>query len=219
MKVYAFFLSFISAFSYGQEHLEPGISLFSNGVLYDYHRMVINGFGEAFDQKVHARVIVMPSFMPEYAIGLQEDNGAYRLFRLAPEVRYWGVYQAGEFGAGRNSRDDLSSQEEPEAAIKTCEREITSDLATSILEVWEAMLLKTKYTKSDVVHTDGVGYHFGGTFNFQVLSGQVISPLPDTQPGKFVGLVGAMGAWCEDGSPSNLASLELIVTALAREIN
>lgn len=216
MKAYVFFLLIFSAFSYGQEHLKPEVSVFSDDVLYDYHRMVVDGFGEAFERNVHARVIVVPSFMPEYAIALKEDSGTYRLFRLAPEKSYWSVYYAREFGSDRG---DADSHREPKIAEKSCEREVTSDLASSILEVWEAMLLKTRHKKSDEIGLDGVTYHFAGRFNFQLFSGQIWSPGPDTQPGKLVGLAQAMGAWCEDGTSSNVESVERAVTALAREIN
>jgi hypothetical protein len=216
MKTCALFLLLISAFSYGQEHLEPEVSVFSDDVLHDYHRMVVDGFEEAFERNVLARVIVIPTFFPEYAIALKEDSGTYRLFRLAPEESYWGVYYSSEYGSDRR---DANSHREPKIAVKSCEREITSDLASSILEVWEAMLLKTRHRKSEEIGLDGVTYHFAGRFNFQLFSGQIWSPGPDTPPGKLVELAKTMNAWCENGTSSNVESLERAVTALAREVN
>ncbi|MES3008841.1 MAG: hypothetical protein V4751_13830 [Pseudomonadota bacterium] len=218
MKAYAFLISLICAFSHGQEYLEPEASVFSDDANYDYHRMVVDGFREVFEQNVHARVVALPSLTTEYAIGLKEDRGTFRVLRLAPEMSYWGYYYAREYGADRTSSSGLS-QSEPGVAVKTCEREIPSDLALSILKVWESMLLETRYKKSERLGRDGETYHFSGHFDFQLLAGKTWSPKPETQPGKLVGIALAMNVWCQRGTPSDLESLGLAVAALARDDN
>ena len=76
------------------EHLEPEYSQFARAglpssatSLRPYHEIVITVLKGAFDEDVRARLIALPSFTPEYAVGIKEADGVYKIFHLASQSR------------------------------------------------------------------------------------------------------------------------------------
>ena len=78
------------------EHLVPEANQFTRaalpngeGSLAPYYDMVISLLGDAYTRDVRARVIAMPSYAPEYVVGLRERDGAFVIFHLSLETNVW----------------------------------------------------------------------------------------------------------------------------------
>src|SRR5262249_43361570 len=73
-----------------EDHLEPEDSAFSDGEDRSYERMLIAKFIGAFARDVYARAIVLPSFDPEYVVGIRgTPAGHYRAFCISPDMQLW----------------------------------------------------------------------------------------------------------------------------------
>jgi hypothetical protein len=136
------------------DHLEPEKSLFNSSPSdQKYHSMVVDAFMEVYDKDVVARVIVLPSFEPEYAIALKKHDKEYTLFMVSPIMQLW-AYRIKEEGIenGKINQDD-QQVERMKAVYPTyndipltrCSVEIEADLGDKLLTVWETMLLTTRY--------------------------------------------------------------------------
>ena len=92
------------------DHLLPEDSLLSGGfsaMFPNYHLLILNVLRDVFDRDVELRAVVLPSFSPEYAVGLRtigapNDPSSYRVIYLRPEIQLWG-YQSHD--AVRRSED------------------------------------------------------------------------------------------------------------------
>ena len=75
----------------------------------------------AFDPDVSARLIAMPSYTPEYALGIRETEGSYKIFHLASQAQLWSyenlktlreIAEAGGFpGQDENLADAIAEYE------------------------------------------------------------------------------------------------------------
>jgi hypothetical protein len=150
-----------------QDHLVPESSVIGGSEFSpDYQSVVQAVLHEAYADDVKVRLIVEPSFSPEAAIGLKEDNGNYRIFTLAPAVQLWGyeslrMMKGGEerLVSNGNSKDSQPPDNDIAALkaylpadvhdvkVKRCEADIDPALGARIVEVWKAMLLDTRYAR------------------------------------------------------------------------
>jgi tetratricopeptide (TPR) repeat protein len=198
------------------EFLEPEDSIFS-GEFYSYqakyYSMVYTALKEAYKRDVRVRVLVLPSFSPEYAVGIRENSGTFTIFRLSPVKQLWRYKILEDLKAGRGGkvvetyiegdkkrRKVISAEERiakieaeypkdfRDVEIKRCEVQINSDLAKSIIEIWEKMLLQTRYVKKNGLGLDGATYHFSmlSMSAMNVLAGKTWSPSAKSKTGKLV---------------------------------
>ena len=82
-------LAFISN-AMASAFLEPANYLFSDPEKSGYDSAVLAALSPAIDKSVKIRVVVRPSFDPEYVIGLREVDGRFELFKLEPEIHFLG---------------------------------------------------------------------------------------------------------------------------------
>ena len=83
--------------SQANEHLEPEYSQFARAglppsatSLRPYHEIVISVLDGAFEPDVTARLIAMPSYTPEYALGIRGRKARTRFF-ISPRRRSCGA--------------------------------------------------------------------------------------------------------------------------------
>lgn len=160
------------------DHLEPEDSTFSSDFSNEYHNQVVTYFRSGFDDKVILRSIVLPSFEPEYMVGIKKVDAGYSVFYDRPEVQLWAydyVFNLkqkeleeikSEYPAEYEEKLNKLKQQYPknilDAKHVSCEKPIDKNLAKDIHFIWIEMLLKTKYSRESHLGRDGVTYHFSG---------------------------------------------------------
>lgn len=217
--------------THANEHLEPEYSQFARAglppsatSLRPYHEIVIAVLQGAFDADVRARLIAMPSFTPEYALGIRENQGGYKIFHLASQSQLWSyenlktlreIQEAGGLpGQDANIAEAIAEYESrlPEdfhdVETSYCEFEIPPGLAEDLLSVWERLLLETRYGDQAPVGRDGTDYHFSMLANGVVMAGKVWSPDPQSKTGAMVSITETMKNLCLTADQNLLAQLE-----------
>ena len=207
----------LSSFLGATEHLEPEDSRFSGiPILDEYNWTVITAFDVNYDFDVKAKVIVMPSFHPEYALGIKKINNDYTVFHYVAEMSYWGytslkmmkseVIQVVEDGELQRDIEGIKKIESTypgdfrDIKINRCEASLTPALAIDIIELWNHMLLKTTYAPEYSGGPDGVTYHFSNNS----MAGQTWSPNPKSEPGKLVDIVRGMISYCNKTNEASI---------------
>jgi hypothetical protein len=191
------------------EHLEPEESRFTRmPFLENYYQTVISALEVTYKPDIKVKAIVLPSFRPEYAVGIKKNNGIYHVFHKQPSLSYWG-YTSLELMKQENikvikdgkSQRDLKGIQRIESRypknfrdikINTCERTLEETLAIKIIAAWEIMLLQTSYTLESTGGLDGTTYHFSNNR----MAGQTWSPSARTKPGKLVAITDSLIKYC-----------------------
>jgi hypothetical protein len=206
------------------DYLEPEESLFTGIFMPDYYEMVLSAFSAAYERDVRARAIVFPSFHPEYAVGISEDDGAYRIFHLQPEKQLWG-YKTLEFMKSGRTRvyndagvagndeqikrlEELLPKDPRDVKIERCDVDIDQSLGRRIIETWEMMLRQTRYVQHDTRGTDGITYHFSMRARHQDLAGKVWTPPGDSKTGMLASVAETMKRICVTGDEGLTGELE-----------
>ena len=223
--------------SQANEHLEPEYSQFARAglppsatSLRPYHEIVIEVLEGAFDADVRARLIAMPSFTPEYALGIREANGSHKIFHLASRSQLWSyenlktlreIVDAGGLpGQETNIAEAIAEYESRlpddyhDVESDYCEIEIPSELAEDLLAIWERVLLETRYGDQEPVGRDGTDYHFSMSASGVVMAGKVWSPDPQSKTGAMVSITETMKNLCLTGDQNLLAQLEPQISAM-----
>ena len=133
LSVAVYCMLLIPALAGDDEHLVPEDSVFSEHQprktkqhYDDYEENVLRFFNEAFDRSVFARVVVLPSFSPEYVIAISSDDADYKLVYLETDVQLWPFEDLEEAQA----REVAASNE----AERRKAREVIQDLRSYIPE-------------------------------------------------------------------------------------
>jgi hypothetical protein len=162
----------------------------------------------AFDMEVTSRVIVLPSFRVEYAVGLRTTKEGVEAFVLKATSSIWDVETLNMYEEGRllvvdeegktiPFEQDESYQELKKTTpsdhrkIKTDlrARSIPKNLAVKIDALWQAMLLSIQYPTKPIDGCDGEFYYFSARIRGGgQLSGHVWSPEPESKTGRLVQL-------------------------------
>jgi len=222
------------------EHLEPEYSQFARAglpqnatSLRPYHEIVIEVLQGAFDADVSARLIAMPSFTPEYALGIRGTEGAYKIFYLESKSQLWSYEnlktlqelteaggipgQEANLAAAIAEYELLLPQDYHDVETDYCEIGIPSQMAENILDVWEYILAETRYGDREPVGRDGTDYHFSMRANGVIMAGKVWSPNPQSKTGAIVSITESMQNLCLTADQNLLSQLEPQVDALLAE--
>ena len=226
-----------AASSHANEYLWPEDSQFTRAslppnatLLAPYHAMIIEVLAGAFEQDVRARLVAMPSFTPEYAVGLKEANGSYKVFHLASMSQLWS-YENLRMLRELEASGALPQQQEPLAEaiaeyeallpddyhdVETsyCEIDIPAALGRDLMTVWEKLLLETRYGERPDLGRDGTDYHFSMRANGRNMAGKVWEPDPQSKTGAMVSITESMKTLCLTGDRNLLAQLEPQVSAM-----
>lgn len=219
------------------DHLVPEDSLLSGGfsaMFPHYHLLILNVLRDAFDRDVELRAVVLPSFSPEYAVGLRtisapNDPSSYRVIYLRPEIQLWGYQSLAMMQSGDVKIISGGTQDSEIAKMKAnlpkdpkdikvahCEKALDVPIAEAVKKAWMGVLYETRYDHRSWAGLDGVSYHFSGWDSFQFLAGTVWTPPRDTKPGMLAGLADALVAYC-DGKVS-AANLQNRAEAIQKKL-
>ena len=157
----------------GQSHLEPEEGIFSSlGLEYDMavHRVLLNAVS------IRAAVVVMPSFESEWSAWVDFDSGPRACSRVVASPVWNGA-----------------SSDQPNVPVTPPDERcapLASDVATTIAEVWVAMLQGVRYPEpANSITVDGTIYHF---LAFDSccgrLAGRTHSPNGNSAAGQLVSL-------------------------------
>ena len=210
-----------------EDHLQPPDSIYTGIALFDYEIMAVKYFEqgpdwEDYDQDLLASVIVLPSFVREYRIGLKYTKGKYRIATITPEVMLFMFYTMqqrkadreadgpdavrkadDEFGWIKHFRDQGREPPEKLGDIRAerCARDINEALAKKVLSAWYGMLRQTRYTDDPMAGKglDGTNYYFTMTMAGFVMSGKAWSPPEDSRTGRLVAMAESMRRYCLGG--------------------
>ena len=228
-------------------HLEPeGSILGGTDFLSGYETIVRDLLHDAYDRSVDVRMLALPSFHPEYAVGLRSyetigtgelktirRGSPYHIFVLVPEAQIWtyqtiAMFKNGqEFAVGKDSKS--ANQQEiaklqnsvpadpKDLKINRCEVNISDVLGDRIVKAWNTMLLATRYSVNNPIGLDGVGYYFSD-FSSKAgpMAGQVWSPDRDSKIGTLVTLADTMRAVCE--KKATMSDLDQLTTELEQRL-
>ncbi len=226
--------------SLANEHLEPEYSQFARAglppsatSLRPYHEIVIAVLDGAFEADVRARLIAMPSFTPEYALGIREADGQHKIFHLASQAQLWSyenlktlreIVEAGGLpGQDANIAEAIAEYESRlpddyrDVETSYCEFEIQSELADDLLAIWENILLETRYGDQAPVGRDGTDYHFSMRASGVVMAGKVWSPDPQSKTGALVSITETMKNLCLTADQNLLAQLQPQISAMREQ--
>src|SRR6185503_17763159 len=198
-----------------------------------YQEIVNSVLADAFAADVKARAIVEPSFAREFAVGIKESLGQYRIVGVESRVQLWGFevlsmlkrndFQAVSLDGSPRNDAEISTLEAAlpksveEVRVTRCEARISAALARRVLAVWETMLKDTR--AHGRLGLDGVSYAFAFNDGTRVLEGETWSPEDGSRGAMLVGIVHTMKRTCSSALPFLLrAQLEREVTALEERL-
>ncbi len=208
------------------DNLEPEDSIFSKGVVSEYHSMVVNYLSEIRERNIRVSVIVMPSFQPEYGLGIKETEGEYSIIKVKPEKMLWqqyillqklmSSYVTSEERAMLEK--DLLNDDPMKLKKVRCSTLIEKNLAQSIISVWQKMLFQTQYQKEKTLWNDAVTYHFSMIAGRQIITGKLRSPDAGFKTGKLIKITKAMEDLCQSKTKYSSTKLKKLVEALAAQL-
>lgn len=225
------------------DHLVPESSVLGGNealLFQDYYNLIYHILSDGFDRDVEVRAVVLPSFSPEYLVGIrgaapgQMPN--YHVFYLRPKVSLWGYQSLQSLENGltemktKGADETLIKAQTAEIArLKTflppraeditlehCERSMDVVLARQVKKVWVRTLQQTHYPTQSNIGFDGVSFHFSAWNEYQPLEGQTWSPDPTSKPGMLADLAEALVGFC-DGKVQ-AGSVEHQVDALTKRL-
>lgn len=228
------------------DHLEPERSILGGDLRRaEYHTMVVTALAKAYENtQVLARVVVLPPFSPEYAVGISKERGDYKIFRLSPEKHLWlyellRLYESGSVTVEENGKDataehirKLRAELPPSyrnVKLNECEIAIDTDLGERIRKLWKEVLFQTRYYDDSpkdcplnatciTFTTDATHYHFSMPFKMRDLSGETKSPDDASSPGKLVAISDLMAKACMSSDQSLLPEIGRQVRLLSARI-
>ena len=204
------------------EHLIPEESEFTHLDRYDfdpYYANVKSAFKNAYDRNIFARLIVIPSFTPEYALAVAKEDETYKIIHFSPSHHIWAIESMRSY---RNDEtiDELASsfpESVEDVTVETCELNIPTKLGENLYKLWGEMLYRTRYIDQRPIDSgedstmtfglDGTTYHFAFEHQQQVLNGKIWSPDEESPTGQFVEITNLMKRACLN---SDLTAIEVM---------
>lgn len=154
-----------------QDHLEPEQGdLVDYKFSLDYHTQIRSILLDSLGDKPIIRMIVLPSFSPEYVISLEKVENKYIVTRVTLDSSVW------------YSKD--YSRIKRRFATKT----ISSELSDSLSALYLLALSKTRYPDRPLIFTDGISYHFAAKAHFGIHTATKHSPIKGTRIAQLVQL-------------------------------
>jgi hypothetical protein len=179
----------------GQQNLEPEAGKLA-GVDDRYDRQVLSLFIKGYEQDVIFRMICIPSFTPEWLVGIRKTEGKYTAFILRPEKHIWR-----EFISRESSNDAEIGKHLSQIPVNEKSEAIDAETAELLSDVWSAMLLSVRHPRERNCGHDGTIYHFSMEIPKRGTAGGTIwEPSPDTRTGLLSSL-GELIAVYIDASP------------------
>jgi len=223
------------------EHLVPEDNEFTRADLSEgaislapYYTTVVTVLEDAFAPDVRARVIAMPSFTPEYAVGIKVNGDRYTIFHIGLDTQLWHYETLKSLeevnpallgdSAAKSLNDTLAELRDNlpadfrDVGTKACEFEIAPAIGGTIMAIWNTMLLQTRYAETGNFGRDGTDYHFSMVGGGQLLAGKVWEPPPDSKTGRLVSIAETMKNLCLTGDTNLIGQLQPQLDALSAQL-
>ena len=177
------------------EHLEP-----CRGHLAEYESRVEALSRAAMPGDVEFLVTVIPSFQPEWSVGVSADNGHFFLTHVAFQPSLWGSSQV-QTGPNTFGYDFQKPQVQTTAKTAT----ISAELHEALRSEWDRSIAGARPSEGIVL--DGV------TFIFQLSGrcGSAWSPDTETSNDKLINLVMALALFADSKKDPSHATDESVV--------
>lgn len=185
-----------------EDHLQPADSYYTSGQV-AYYSKVQEVLYAGLRGKPLARVVVLPSLLPEYILSLDRQAGkVYLTYQTVHKTSIW---------------HEMQSKTGVTPPLDTKVVELKSEVASALTQLFTAAVGQTRYPKP----TDSISERSDGTtFTFIIVqphvgwqAGQVWSPATYTRMGRLVTLVEQLR---KVATTSNSSSPQ---TALLKECN
>ncbi len=219
-----------------QQNLEPEPGVLAEYDSYDVKVRTL--FTKAYERDVVFRMVCIPSFTPEWLVGIRETGETHSAFVLRPEKHIWKtelipMYESGQIRElVENEKGEVESRiatntivklkrEVPQdfRQIKVTEKSeaIDAETARLLANVWSKMLLSARHPEQSTLGCDGVTYHFSMSIpEHGIASGKVWTPSPETRTGMLSSLGELVAAYVDAPSEKRQEILkEINRTALA----
>jgi hypothetical protein len=193
-----------------EDHLEPEGTILGGGFIDSkYDTALREALGEMFESDIAARMIAMPAFFPEYAVGLRKAGFAketgYRVFALALTEKLESIEPVTIDNSGRLLAPSFPWKRK----LARCETSISDELGSRITEVWRKMLMRTRYSALYTAGTDGARYDFSmDVRGLGPISGKVWLPDRNSSTGALVALANEMYGICAKKKDASMEQLE-----------
>lgn len=220
-----------------QDHLEPEDSIYTRW--YDqefdrYESIVVSKFKDSFDHGYIARTIVIPSFEPEWAVAIRQQEEKFSVLYLKPETHLWLFEVLKDYEAGRiTSRDregndttqkdirelrDLTNVPLDKVKVERCKLPVDAPTGMQLLTLWKTALHQSRFPDKRRLGLDGVTYHFSGNFDQGAMAGKIWGPDKDSPMGKLIPIIDQLRAACVAKDASILEDVHSRAEALCAEI-
>jgi hypothetical protein len=213
-----------------EDHLEPERSVLGGDTwLQGYDDIVVGVLKDAYSREVVARMVVLPSSQPEYAVGVSKTGDRYAIFVVGATIPLSNYEALSNMENARDEkgnpvRDDKSIAELRkmlptdwhDVKVNRCAVAIDAPLGERLVDVWGKMLMQTRYPEpeeNETVRIDGVDFHF---YSYGK-AGQTWSPT-GRKAGTFVDVGNAMAAYCDEKGKHELATLNAKVDDLLAQL-
>ena len=214
-------LCLISYFSVAQDYLQPSAGFFEGNNserAYPYHKAVRDNLYAGLRNQLTVRIVVLPSFLPEYLIALERAYTNYQLVFRTFDKSIW------------SSLDEQSGVLKPVKRVEW-KQNISRDLGERLAEFFFVTISEARYPPVEYitlpdgkrkmatsVYADGVTYQCVASVpGSAARSGRVYSPAAGSGMEKLVGLIELMGNVAKGNGQE--ADLAVAVGTLAQERN
>jgi hypothetical protein len=170
----------------------------------EYSMMLKVVFNEGLTENTILRVMVIPSFSPEYMTGVWEKSGIYEAFVLEPTSVIWdpenpnlAKVEAPTINENKNNSITLSKTPSNEYGnkieVNVIKKEITKKLAARLESIWKSELTNVKNAKKPPLTIDGTSYFFSAKLDKQeTVSGKIVSAKKGSKMGALLDVVRAL---------------------------
>lgn len=174
-----------------------------------YHEMMKDGYTD----DVLARVYEKGIHKVERLIGIRYTNDTYSIFVMQPR----------DF-ISRSALLRSLGRSVVNTRVDRCDIEVAKPLAQNLVDIWEKVLLGTRYAESEIGFEDA--YAIFSMYSHTVrlpLEGQTnyyfpYRPFPTTSPGMLTSIAYKMADYCASKDPAMLADLERQVSQLQQRL-
>lgn len=226
------------AFREAQRNLEPEPGILAEFDSYYYKVGAL--FSRGYENDVVFRMVCIPSFEPEWMVGIREDGETYTAFVLRPEIHIWKTELIPMYESGQIKRIVTDEKGEVMAQIASNDiarlksevpkdfrkigvaeksEAIDAETARLLAELWSGMLLAARHPRETSAGLDGVTYHFSMLIPGQAIaSGKIWTPSPDTRTG-MLSTLGELLAAYVDAAPDKRQDILKEIRRTARNLH
>ncbi len=145
----------------------------------EHDAMLHQWFKEVYADDVRIRMVALPSFSSNYAIGLKGSDRGYRVVYLI-----------------RHLLPPATASGQPGVKVERCEAEIDASRASRIIETWRRMLVDVIPHEDRRTGLDGTLYEFSMRGGNREFKGQTWSPDEGTRPARLAEIADTMTRYC-----------------------